>query len=57
MQGFLPITTAGALSLVQRPIRSPAGSMPQYAIAHDHVRAALTVDEIGHALVRSFNGA
>jgi hypothetical protein len=25
--------------------------MPEYAIAHDHVRAALTVDEIGDALV------
>ena len=24
--------------------------MPEYAIAHDHVRAALTVDEIGDAL-------
>jgi hypothetical protein len=25
--------------------------MPAYAIAHDHVRAELTVDEIGDALV------
>ncbi len=24
--------------------------MPEYAIAHDHVRAVLTLDEIGDAL-------
>jgi hypothetical protein len=30
--------------------------MPEYAIAHDHVRAALTIDEIGDALVRLARG-
>lgn len=51
MQGLLAITTAGGLSLVQKPSEAEHTSMPEYAIAHDHVRAALTVDEIGDALV------
>jgi len=51
MQGLLAVTTAGGLSLVQRPSEAEHASMPEYAIAHDHVVAALTVDEIGDALV------
>jgi two-component system chemotaxis response regulator CheB len=51
MQGLLDVTTAGGLSLVQKPSEAEHASMPEYAIAHDHVRAALTVDEIGDALV------
>jgi two-component system, chemotaxis family, protein-glutamate methylesterase/glutaminase len=51
MQGLLDITTAGGLSLVQKPSEAKDASMPEYAIAHDHVRAALTVDEIGDVLV------
>jgi two-component system chemotaxis response regulator CheB len=51
MQGLLHITMAGGLSLVQKPSDAEHASMPEYAIAHDHVRAALTVDEIGDALV------
>ena len=51
MQGLLDITTAGGLSLVQKPSEAEHASMPTYAIAHDHVRAELTVDEIGDALV------
>ncbi len=51
MQGLLDVTTAGGLSLVQTPSEAEHASMPQYAIAHDHVRAELTVDEIGDALV------
>jgi hypothetical protein len=35
---------------VQKPSEAEHASMPEYAIAHDHVRAALTVDEIGDAL-------
>jgi hypothetical protein len=31
-------------------------AMPEYAIAHDHVRAELTVDEIGDALVQLARG-
>jgi two-component system, chemotaxis family, protein-glutamate methylesterase/glutaminase len=50
MQGLLDVTTAGGLSLVQKPSQAEQASMPEYAIAHDHVRAALTVDEIGDAL-------
>ena len=51
MQGLLHVTTAGGLCLVQKPSEAEYASMPEYAIAHDHVRAALTVDEIGDALV------
>lgn len=51
MQGLLHVTTAGGLCLVQKPAEAEHASMPEYAIAHDHVRAALTVDEIGDALV------
>ena len=51
MQGLLDVTTAGGLSLVQKPSEADQASMPEYAIAHDHVRAALTVDEIGDALL------
>jgi two-component system chemotaxis response regulator CheB len=51
MQGLLHVTKAGGLCLVQKPSEAEHASMPAYAIAHDHVRAALTVDEIGDALV------
>lgn len=51
MQGLRDVTMAGGLSLVQKPSEAEHASMPQYAIAHDHVRAELTVDEIGDALV------
>ena len=51
MQGLLDITSAGGLSLVQQPTEATDASMPEYAIAHDHVRAALTVDRIGDAIV------
>ena len=50
MLGLLDITTAGGLSLVQEPSEAEHASMPEYAIAHDHVRAALVVHEIGNAL-------
>lgn len=51
MQGLLHVTTAGGLSIVQKPSEAPHPSMPEYAIAHDHVGAVLTVDAIGDALV------
>ena len=51
MQGLLDVTTAGGLSLVQKPSEAEHASMPEYAIAHDHVRAALTIDDLGDALV------
>ena len=51
MQGLLSITNAGGLSLVQKPSEAAHASMPAYAIAHDHVRAALTIEEIGDALL------
>jgi two-component system chemotaxis response regulator CheB len=51
MQGLLHITTAGGLSLVQKPSEAEDASMPEYAISHDHVRAVLSIDRIGDALV------
>jgi two-component system chemotaxis response regulator CheB len=57
MQGLLEVTTAGGLSLVQKPSEAVHASMPEYAIAHDHVRAALPIDEIGDALVLLARGA
>jgi two-component system chemotaxis response regulator CheB len=51
MQGLLHVTTAGGVCLVQKPSEAEDKSMPEYAIAHDHVRAAMTLDEIGDALV------
>lgn len=51
MRGLLDVTRAGGLSLVQKPSEAEHASIPEYAIAHDHVRAALTVDEIGDALM------
>ena len=57
MQGLLGVTAAGGLSLVQKPSEAEHASMPEYAIAHDHVRAALTVDQIGDALVLLARGS
>jgi two-component system chemotaxis response regulator CheB len=51
MLGLLDITNAGGLSLAQKLSEAEYDSMPAFAIAHDHVRAALTVDELGDALV------
>jgi two-component system chemotaxis response regulator CheB len=56
MQGLLDITSAGGLSLVQAPSEADNPAMPSYAIAHDHVRGVLTVDEIGDAIVRLARG-
>jgi hypothetical protein len=44
------VTSADGLCLVQKPSEARYPSMPEYAIAHAHVRAALTVDKIGDAL-------
>ena len=51
MQGLKDIATGGGLSLVQKPSEAEHASMPAYAVAHDHVRAALSIEEIGDALV------
>lgn len=51
MQGLLDVTTAGGLSLVQLPSQAKDPAMPEYAIAHDHVRAELPLDALGDALV------
>ena len=56
MEGLLAITTAGGITLVQKPSEAEHASMPAYAIAHDHVQAALSVDGIGDALGRLASG-
>lgn len=57
MRGLLDVTSAGGLSIVQKPSEAEHASMPAYAIAHDHVAAALSVDEIGNALVLLAQGS
>ena len=58
MLGLLDISTAGGIAIVQKPSQAEEASMPEYAIAHDHdhVRASLTVEEIGDALVLLAHG-
>lgn len=51
MQGLLAVTEAGGLSVVQKPSEAEHDSMPEYAIAHDHVCAALSIDDLGDAIV------
>lgn len=50
MQGLLAISAAGGLTLGQKPSEAQEASMPEYAVAHDHVRAALSIDRIGDAI-------
>lgn len=56
MLGLLDVSTAGGLALVQKPSEAADASMPTYAIAHDHVLAALGIDEIGDALAQLARG-
>ena len=56
MLGLRDVTNAGGLSLTQKPSEAEHDSMPAFAIAHDHVRAALTVEELGDALVLLVRG-
>jgi two-component system chemotaxis response regulator CheB len=56
MLGLLQVRSAGGLSIVQKPVEAENASMPEYAIAHDHVLAALTIDQIGAALVGLAHG-
>jgi two-component system, chemotaxis family, protein-glutamate methylesterase/glutaminase len=51
MLGLLAVEAAGGLALVQEPAEAKRSSMPAYAIAHDDVVAALTVDALGDALL------
>ena len=50
MLGLLDISTAGGLCLAQKPSEAEDASMPAYAIARDHVLAALAITAIGDAL-------
>lgn len=56
MQGLLAVTTAGGLSMVQKLSEAKHDSMPEYAIARDHVQAALSIAEIGDALLHFAQG-
>jgi two-component system, chemotaxis family, protein-glutamate methylesterase/glutaminase len=56
MLGLLDVTGAGGLSLAQKLSEAEYNSMPAFAIAHDHVRAALSVDELGDALLLLVRG-
>lgn len=51
MLGLVAVEGAGGLALVQDPSEAEQSSMPAYAIAHDDVVAALTVEALGDALV------
>lgn len=56
MQGLLAVTNVGGLSLAQKPSEAAAPAMPEYAIAHDHVSAALSLEDLGDALVALARG-
>ena len=57
MLGLLNITTGGGLSLAQKLSEAEHDSMPAFAIAHDHVLAALSIDALGAAIVGLVGGA
>jgi two-component system chemotaxis response regulator CheB len=50
-QGLLAITGAGGLALVQKPVEAQQAAMPGYALANDHVSAALSVRELAAAII------
>jgi two-component system, chemotaxis family, protein-glutamate methylesterase/glutaminase len=56
MHGLLCVSNSQGIGLVQRPAEAEHASMPQYAIAHDHVQAALRVDDMAEVLVRLVSG-
>ena len=51
-QGLLDITAAGGISLVQKPAEAEVTSMPEHALIHDHVHAALTLHALAEVLPR-----
>jgi two-component system, chemotaxis family, protein-glutamate methylesterase/glutaminase len=51
VQGLRNVIAAGGISLVQKPSEAEHASMPAAAIAHDHVHATVTVDQIPDMLV------
>ncbi len=56
MQGLLTVSAAGGISIVQKPSEAEHASMPAYALAYDHVRALLSLEEIGDAIARLAHG-
>jgi two-component system chemotaxis response regulator CheB len=55
-KGLQSITAASGLSLVQSPGEAPNPSMPMHALVHDHVSAALSIDELASAIVALAHG-
>ena len=55
-EGLIAVSAAHGISLVQKPSEAQHASMPAHAVAHDHVRALLSVEEIGDAIARMARG-
>lgn len=51
MQGLRAVSSAGGITLVQKPSEAANASMPEWSIEHDHVRASLTIQQIAEAVV------
>ncbi len=56
LNGLIAIKKAGGLSLVQDPAEAEVPSMPNHAIAEDHVDAVLSLDQIAEAIPAVMNG-
>ena len=56
MQGLRAISAAGGLCLVQSPSEAEHAWMPEYALAHDHVKASLTIRGLAEAVIALANG-
>lgn len=54
--GLVAITDRGGISLVQKLSEAQDPAMPSNAMAHDHVCADLSIDELGDALVSLARG-
>jgi two-component system, chemotaxis family, protein-glutamate methylesterase/glutaminase len=50
-RGLISISEAGGLSIAQKPSEAEHPRMPASALANDHVKVALTLTQIGEALV------
>jgi two-component system chemotaxis response regulator CheB len=49
--GLRHVITAGGISLVQKPSEAEQASMPASALAHEHVHASVTVEQLSDVLV------
>jgi two-component system, chemotaxis family, protein-glutamate methylesterase/glutaminase len=57
VSGFIAISVVGGVTLVQNPAEAPHPSMPQNAIARDHVDAVLPVSEMPGVLAALAEGS